>query len=146
VELGTIDGLSSSQVAAAVRDQSAVLGDATVLDTAGAVLPELRGAGRLEALLRDPDVTDVLVNGPDAVWIDRGNGLERTRLRFPDSGTLRRLAQRLAAVAGRRLDDAPVCRRPPFDGAAHAVLPPVAAGGPYVSLRVLRRRSFTLES
>jgi pilus assembly protein CpaF len=147
VELGTIDELSSAQVAAAVRDQSAVLGDAAVLDTAGAVLPELRGAGRLEALLRDPDVTDVLVNGPDAVWIDRGNGLERTRLRFPDSSTLRRLAQRLAALAGRRLDDACpyVDARLPNGVRVHAVLPPVAAGGPYVSLRVLRRRSFTLD-
>ncbi|HKE50279.1 MAG TPA: ATPase, T2SS/T4P/T4SS family, partial [Actinomycetes bacterium] len=147
VELGTTDELSSAQVAAAVRDQSAVLGDATVLDTAGVVLPELRGAGRLEALLRDPDVTDVLVNGPDAVWIDRGSGLERTRVRFPDSGTLRRLAQRLAAVAGRRLDDACpyVDARLPDGVRLHAVLPPVAAGGPYVSLRVLRRRSFTLD-
>lgn len=147
VELGTTDGLSSAQVASAVRDQSAVLGDATVLDAAGAVLPELRGVGRLDVLLRDPEVTDVLVNGPNEVWVDRGRGLERTRVRFPDAAALRRLAQRLAALAGRRLDDACpyVDARLPDGVRLHAMLAPVATGGPYVSLRVLRRRSFTLD-
>jgi pilus assembly protein CpaF len=53
-----------------------------------------------------PDVTDVLVNGPGQVWIDRGDGLERTGLVLPDEESVRRLAQRLAASAGRRLDEA----------------------------------------
>jgi len=147
VELGGTSGLTPAQVTAAVRDQAAVLGDAAVLDTASAVLPELRGAGRLEALLRDPAVSDVLVNGPDEVWLDRGNGLERARVRFPDEASVRRLGQRLAAVAGRRLDDACpyVDARLPDGVRLHAVLPPVATSGTCLSLRVLRRRSFTLD-
>ena len=54
----------------------------------------------------EPGVTDVLVNGPNQVFIDRGAGLELTDLRFPGEGDVRRLAQRLAASVGRRLDDA----------------------------------------
>ncbi|MCI0685701.1 MAG: TadA family conjugal transfer-associated ATPase [Sporichthyaceae bacterium] len=140
-------GLTASQVAVAVRDQSAVLGDRAVLDVVGRVLPELGGAGRLDSLLRDPLVTDVLVNGPDQVWVDRGDGLVRTRVRFPDEGSVRRLAQRLAAAAGRRLDDAcPYAdARLPGGIRMHAVLPPIATGGTCVSLRVLRRRSFSLD-
>ncbi|MBX6390406.1 MAG: TadA family conjugal transfer-associated ATPase [Frankia sp.] len=107
---------------------------------------ELVGAGPLAAALADPDVTDVLVNGPDEVWIDRGAGLERTHLRFADDEEVRRLAVGLAAAAGRRLDAAA-----PFTDALlpdgtrlHAVLAPTAAAGTCLSLRRPRRRPFTL--
>jgi pilus assembly protein CpaF len=92
-------------------------------------------------------VTDVLVNGPDEVWLDAGSGLVRVPVRFPDETALRRLAQRLAAVAGRRLDDAApyVDARLPGGVRLHAVLPPIAAGGTCLSLRLPRRRAFTLD-
>ena len=61
---------------------------------------ELAGAGPLEPLLRAPGVTDVLVNGPEQVWVDRGAGLERTPVRFDDDDAVRRLAVRLTAQAG----------------------------------------------
>jgi pilus assembly protein CpaF len=70
------------------------------------VAAEVAGAGPLEPLLALPGVTDVLVNGPSDVWLDRGRGLERAAVRFSDDAAVRRLAQRLAAAAGRRLDDA----------------------------------------
>jgi pilus assembly protein CpaF len=93
---------------------------------------EIVGAGPLEPLLRDPEVTDVLVNAPDSVWVDRAPGLERTSCAFPDDLAVRRLAQRLAAPTGRRLDDAQpwVDARLPGGVRLHAVLPPVAPGGP----------------
>jgi secretion/DNA translocation related ATPase len=102
---------------------------------------ELAGAGPLEPLLRAPGVTDVLVNGPDEVWVDRGAGLQRTGLRFADEDAVRRLAVRLAAAAGRRLDDGVpwVDAGLPDGTRLHAVLPPVADGGTCLSLRVLRR-------
>jgi pilus assembly protein CpaF len=96
--------------------------------------------------LADPDTTDVLVNGPAEVWIDGERGLRRSDVRFPDEASVRRLAQRLAASAGRRLDDA----RPWVDATLpdgtrlHAVLPPVAPGGTCLSLRLSRHRPFTL--
>jgi pilus assembly protein CpaF len=86
-------------------------------------------------------VTDVLVNGPDQVWVDRGSGLEAVGTRFPDEESVRRLAVRLAAAAGRRLDDAApwVDAALPDGTRLHAVLPPVSGGGTCLSLRVLRR-------
>lgn len=130
------------ELAAAVRAEArGVVGDADVLAAVRTLQREFVGAGPLEPLLRDPGVSDVLVTGPGAVWVDRGAGLERAEVVFDDEDAVRRLAQRLAAAAGRRLDDASpyVDARLPGSGVRlHAVLPPVAADGTCVSLRVLR--------
>lgn len=135
-----------ARVAEALRAQAGVLGDAEVLGAAEQLRSELVGAGPLEPLLADPSVTDVLVSGPDRVWVDRGGGLELTEVAFRDAAAVRRLAQRLAAVAGRRLDDARpwVDARLPDGTRLHAVLPPVAVGSACLSLRVVRPRAFTL--
>lgn len=111
------------------------------------VAAELHGAGPLEALLAEPGVTDVLVNAPDSVWIDRGSGLSQAAVRFADDAAVRALAQRLAAGAGRRLDDAsPYVDAVLPDGTRmHAVLPPLVACTT-VSLRVLARRRSDLDS
>ena len=102
-------------------------------------------AGPLGPLLADPEVTDVFVNGID-VWVDRGRGVQRAPLRMAGTEEVRRLAQRLAGTAGRRLDEGcPYVDVPLPDGTRlHAVLPPVARGGPYLSLRTFRPRAFTL--
>jgi len=147
--------LRSTVVAAAIRAESGgVLGDAEVLSTLRVLDTELNGAGILEPLLRLPGTTDVLVTSPADVWIDDGNGLRHSGIRFPDEAAVRRLAQRLAAGAGRRLDDA----QPWVDGQLtnagggrftvrlHAVLPPVAAGGTCLSLRVLRPATQDLDA
>ncbi|MFJ4848959.1 TadA family conjugal transfer-associated ATPase [Streptomyces sp. NPDC088733] len=134
-------------VAAALRAQGRLLGDTEVLDVVARLRSEMVGAGPLESLLAEPGVTDVLVNGPDEVWVDRGAGLERTGVRFADPLAVRRLAQRLATAAGRRLDDARpwVDARLPDGTRLHAVLPPVVVGAPCLSLRVVRTRAFALE-
>jgi pilus assembly protein CpaF len=134
-------------VAALVREESGgLLGDDDVLRAVRDAVDELAGAGVLEPLLREPGVSDVLVNGPDEVWVDRGGGLERSAVRFPDEEAVRRLAVRLAAAAGRRLDDAApwVDVGLPDGTRLHAVLPPVSGGGTCLSLRVLRRASLSL--
>lgn len=139
-----------AELAAAVRAEArGVVGDADVLAAVRALQREFVGAGPLEPLLRDPATSDVLVTAPDAVWVDRGAGLERTPVVFADEDAVRRLAQRLAAAAGRRLDDASpyVDSRLPGSGVRlHAVLPPVAADGTCVSLRVLRPASHDLDA
>ena len=139
--------LTPARVAAALRDQGRPVGDAAVLAVHDRLSAEVLGAGPLESLLRTPGVTDVLVNGPDAVYLDRGDGLELTSVRFPDDTAVRRLAQRLAATGGRRLDDAtPYADLRLADGTRfHAVLAPIARPGTTVSLRVPRRRVFTLD-
>jgi pilus assembly protein CpaF len=137
---------TAGRVAAALRAEERLLGDREVLALADELCAEFVGAGPLEPLLRAPEVTDVLVNGPDEVWVDAGDGLIRTSLRFPDEATLRKLAQRLTAAAGRRLDDAApyADARLPGGVRLHAVLPPVAANGTCLSLRLPRRKAFTL--
>ena len=139
--------LSPRVVAAALRAHGRPVGDATVLAVLDVLQREVVGAGPLEDLLRLPGVTDVLVNGPDAVYIDRGEGLEMTSARFADDTAVRRLAQRLAGLAGRRLDDAtPYVDLRLADGTRmHAVLAPLSRPGTSVSLRVPRRRVFTLD-
>ncbi len=136
-----------SRVAAALRATGRVLGDAEVLTVVAALQAELTGAGPLQALLTEPGVSDVLVNGPDSVWVDRGGGLTRVSARFGDEAAVRRLAQRLAAQAGRRLDDAApwVDARLPDGTRLHAVLPPVSVAGTTISLRIPARRSFGLD-
>jgi pilus assembly protein CpaF len=134
-------------VASAVRDEGDLLGDAELLELTRALRADLLGAGPLEPLLADAAVTDVLVNGAREVWVDRGDGLERSDVRFADAASVRRLAARLAAAAGRRLDDAqPWVDARLRDGVRfHAVLPPVAPDGPLLSLRVPRARALSLD-
>jgi pilus assembly protein CpaF len=139
--------LRPNVVAAAIRAESGgVLGDTEVLTNLRVLQTELTGAGVLEPLLCADGTTDVLVTRPDEVWVDDGNGLRRSEIRFVDEASVRRLAQRLAVAAGRRLDDA----QPWIDGhltglgtgqfavRLHAILPPLAVGGTCLSLRVLR--------
>jgi pilus assembly protein CpaF len=139
-------GLSPSRVSQALRDQGRPVGDQTVLAVLDLLRRDVLGAGCLEPLLRLDGVTDVLVNGPDAVFVDRGAGLERTEVRFADDDAVRRLAQRLASSAGRRLDDAtPYVDLRLADGTRfHAVLAPVARPGTVISLRVPPTKAFRL--
>ena len=139
--------LTPQLVAQALREQGRPVGDATVLAVHDALHRDVVGAGPLEPLLRLEGVTDVLVNGAEQVWIDRGSGLERTGICFPDDQSVRRLAQRLAAVGGRRLDDASpyVDLRLPDGTRFHAVLAPLSRPGTVLSLRVPRRRVFTMD-
>lgn len=136
-------------VGVAVRHEqsrvSVIADDAALTAIERDVTAEMLGAGPLEPLLGLPGVSDVLVNGPDDVWLDRGRGLERTAVRFSGDSAVRRLAQRLAAAAGRRLDDAcPWVDAALPDGTRlHAVLPPIAPWTT-LSLRVLARRRFDL--
>ena len=136
-----------SALAALVRQDAAGLaGHGQVLGMVREAESELAGAGPLQPLLELPGVTDVLVNAPDSVWVDRGGGLQRTSIRFTDEASVRGLAQRMAALAGRRLDDSsPYVDAALPDGTRlHAVLPPIAHGGTCLSLRTFTARAFTL--
>ncbi len=139
--------LTPHRVAQALRETGRPVGDTSVLAVYESLRRDVVGAGPLEPLLRTPGVTDVLVNGPERVYLDRGNGLELSAVRFPDDEAVRRLAQRLAALGGRRLDDAaPHVDLRLVDGTRfHAVLAPLARPGTLISLRIPRPRAFTLE-
>jgi pilus assembly protein CpaF len=136
-----------TKVAEALRAEGQLLGHAAVLEVVDALRRDIVGAGPLDPLLRAAGVTDVVVNGPDDVYVDRGEGLERAEVTFADEDAVRRLAQRLATVGGRRLDDAApfVDVRLPDGTRCHAVLAPIARPGTAISLRVPARRTFTLD-
>ncbi|MDG4763386.1 TadA family conjugal transfer-associated ATPase [Solwaraspora sp. WMMD406] len=139
--------VTAAAVVSAVRAEpgAALLGDTRLLRLADQVHGDLVGAGPIGPLLADPSVTDVLVNGTQ-VWVDRGDGLTQVATPFRSVDEVRRLAQRLAAACGRRLDDGcPYAdARLPDGTRLHAVLPPIATDGPYLSLRTFRQRPFQL--
>lgn len=138
---------SPERVARAVRQEAGTRGDVALLAALRQLRAETVGAGPLQVLLDDEAVTDVIVNAPDEVWVDRGQGLERAEVTLTDEAAVRRLAQRLVAACGRRLDDAApfADARLPDGTRVHAVLPPISPTGTCLSLRVPPRRAFTLD-
>ncbi|MGB3763638.1 MAG: TadA family conjugal transfer-associated ATPase [Ornithinimicrobium sp.] len=124
------------------------LGSEGAADAERALGSSVLGLGPLHPLTADERVTDILVNGARGVWVDRGRGLEPAEVHLSDDAALRRLAVRLAALAGQRLDDA----APYVDGLLpggirlHAVLPPLVDGAAHISLRIPRRVPPSLEA
>jgi pilus assembly protein CpaF len=140
-------GLDPAELAGALRDEAPIAGVDGLLAASDTLRSEIVGAGVLEPLLHEADVTDVLLNGPGPVWVDRGAGAEATRLVVPDETAARRLAVRLVAAGGRRLDDAApfADARLPDGTRVHAVLPPLSPQGTCLSLRIPPRRTFSLD-
>lgn len=136
-----------ADVAAAMRDLDMVVTDRSLIGALESLRRHSSGAGPLEDLLREPGVSDVIVNGTEGVFVDRGRGLEPVELRIGGEEEVRRLAIRLASSVGRRLDDAqPFVDGKLADGTRlHAVLAPIAAPGTLISLRVPAGASMTLE-
>jgi pilus assembly protein CpaF len=106
-------------------------------EAAVAAVDTLAGLGPLEPLLRDPAVSDVLVNRPDEVWVERHGRLERVPVRFPDAAGIVAAVERVIAPLGLRLDRAsPAVDARLADGSRlHAVVPPVAVDGPVLAVR-----------
>lgn len=140
------EGPVAEAIGRAVRESGRVLDHATLAALTRELRDELDGLGPLQPVLADPAVTDILINGPDQVWVDRGGGLQRLAISLRDEATVRQLAVRLAARAGRRLDDAApyVDARLPGGHRLHAVLPPLSVHGTAISLRIPGRRRFHL--
>ncbi|HDS1735836.1 CpaF family protein [Pseudomonas hunanensis] len=104
------------------------------------LVDELTGYGPLEVLLRDPSVTEILVNGPYRVFVERAGLLQLTDLRFIDAHHVERVMQRILAPLGRRLDESSpmVDARMPDGSRVNAIIPPVALDGPCLSIRKFR--------
>jgi pilus assembly protein CpaF len=106
----------------------------------GDVLNELFGLGPLEALLRDPAISDILVNRHDSVYIERNGVIEPTDVVFKDDRHLLRIIERIVSAVGRRIDESsPMVDARLFDGSrVNAVIPPVSLDGPVMSIRRFR--------
>jgi pilus assembly protein CpaF len=101
------------------------------------VLDETFGLGPLEPLMKDPSVTDILINGPQAVYAERNGQLELTDIAFSDAAHLLHIVHRMIAQAGRRVDETSpmVDSRLPDGSRINAIIPPLALDGAMVSIR-----------
>jgi len=134
-------------IAEALRSTGQVVSDSAVLAIQEGIARDSTGVGLLEPLLGLDGLTDILVNGPEQVFIDRGGGLELTGLRFADDDSVRQLGVRLAASVGRRLDDgSPFVDARLHNGVRfHAVLAGIADPGTCLSLRIPGRRHVSMD-
>jgi pilus assembly protein CpaF len=132
----------------------------TVVDREAAALPEeerealaervvrlATGLGPLEPLLADPAVDEVMVNGPEAVYVERAGRIERTAVSFGGEAELLHAIERVLAPLGRRVDEAsPLCdARLPDGSRVNVVIPPLSLGGPCLTIRRFRRQGFSLD-
>jgi pilus assembly protein CpaF len=134
-------------VVRAVREQAPIVDAPGVADTADRVIARMTGLGPLEPLLSDPAVTDVMVNGPGPVWIERDGCLTPTAT-FLDRETIEHLVERVVGPLGLRADRAnPLVDARWVDGSrVHVVMPPVAVDGPCVTIRRFAARPVDLDA
>jgi pilus assembly protein CpaF len=133
-------------VTEALREDGILLPAANLAPIVRAIGDELTGLGPLAPLLADPTVTDVLVNGPTDVWVERAGSIERAAVRFASAAAVAAMVQRVVAPLGLRVDESRpwVDARLPGGERFHAVLPPLAPDGPVVTIRTFARRRLQL--
>jgi pilus assembly protein CpaF len=111
------------------------------------VLDETFGFGPLEALLKDPTISDILVNGPHKIYVERRGKLEKTDVKFRDSEHLLQIIDRIVSKVGRRVDETSpmVVARLPDGSRVNAIIPPLALDGPTMSIRRFGANPLKLE-
>ena len=148
-ERGLLDS-DNADVAAAVQEfaaraiesEAVPLNEAERVRLAEELTDETIGMGPLAPLLADPAISDILVNGPDKIYVERFGRLERTAIRFRDADHIVRVIERIAARVGRRIDaGSPMADlRLPDGSRVNATLPPATIDGPTISIRRFGRR------
>jgi pilus assembly protein CpaF len=106
------------------------------------------GHGPIESLLQDDTITEVMINGPNEVWLERDGILHKTPIRFADDHHLRRIINKIVGQVGRRIDEASpmVDARLPDGSRVNAVLPPLSLSGPLLTIRKFAKRRWDLDS
>ena len=112
-----------------------------------AISAEILGFGPIEPLLREAAVTEIMINGPDAVYVERGGRLELSDVRFNDNEHVMRVIDRIVSPLGRRIDESSptVDARLPDGSRVNAIIPPIALNGPTVTIRKFSKDPFTVE-
>jgi pilus assembly protein CpaF len=110
------------------------------------ILDEMTGLGPLEPLLKDPSINDILINGHECVYIERGGVLEPCGARFKDETHLLRIINKIVAAVGRRVDEShPLCDARLLDGSrVNVAVRPIGVDGPLVSIRKFSKKPFNL--
>jgi pilus assembly protein CpaF len=111
------------------------------------VADDILGHGPLERLLADDSVTEIMVNGPHEIWIERQGKLVETPVRFNDESHLRRIINKMVAQVGRRIDESSpmVDARLPDGSRVNAIIPPLSLSGPLVTIRKFSKRRLNLD-
>ncbi|WP_377891794.1 CpaF family protein [Alkalihalobacillus sp. R86527] len=111
------------------------------------IINESVGYGPLEALLQDDGITEIMVNGANEVYIERGGKMQETDIQFKDDQHIRHIIDRIIAPLGRRIDESSpmVDARLPDGSRVNAVIPPISLDGPSISIRKFNKTPFTLE-
>jgi len=137
----------NERVATILREDARPLNESEIRRLNEDMLHELLGYGPLEPLLRDPDVSDILVNTAREVYVDRFGKLELTPIQFADEQHLMRVIERIVDRVGRRVDESQpmVDARLPDGSRVNAVVPPIAVDGAILSIRRFARVPFNLE-
>ena len=108
---------------------------------------DILGHGPLEKLLADDTVTEIMVNGPSDIWIERKGKLQQTNVRFSDESHLRRIINKMVATVGRRIDESVpmVDARLPDGSRVNAIIPPLSLTGPLVTIRKFSKKRWDLD-
>jgi pilus assembly protein CpaF len=127
------------------QEESVPLSRADRLQLLQEIADDVLGYGPIDPYLSDPEVTEVMVNGPHSVWIERAGKLYRTETRFVDSTHLERIIEKIVGQVGRRIDEATpmVDARLPDGSRVNAVIHPLAIGGPFLTIRKFSADPFT---
>jgi pilus assembly protein CpaF len=135
------------RVSALVREQAAPLDADQHERLVERVLSSAVGLGPLEPVVQDQTVDEVMVNGPEAVWIERQGQLRRTEITFASEEELMNVIERILSPLGRRVDEASplVDARLPDGSRVNCVVPPLSLDGPLLTIRRFRRQGFSLE-
>ncbi|MEL6861919.1 MAG: CpaF family protein [Pseudomonadota bacterium] len=134
-------------VTKAIADQRLPMGAAEVKAFTEDIVNEMVGLGPLEPLLADESISDILINGHNQVYVERGGELELSNARFRDNLHLRRIINKIVSAVGRRVDEgSPLVDARLADGSrVNAAIEPIAIDGPLVSIRKFSKKPFTLE-
>ncbi|HEX5616290.1 MAG TPA: ATPase, T2SS/T4P/T4SS family, partial [Acidimicrobiia bacterium] len=132
-----IRALAEEQIALSAAERQQVIQDVT---------DDVLGYGPIDRFLRDTTITEVMVNGPKSVYVERRGKIERTDVEFVDENHLRRIIDKIVAQVGRRIDEATpmVDARLPDGSRINAVVNPVAIGGPFLTIRKFSSTPFTV--
>lgn len=112
-----------------------------------AIVAEILGYGPIEPLLKDDTVTEIMVNGPKQVWVERNGKLEKTSIQFDDDEHVMRIIDRIVSPLGRRIDESSpmVDARLPDGSRINAVIPPISLVGPCLTIRKFSRDPLTVD-
>jgi pilus assembly protein CpaF len=135
------------RVRALIDELGLILPHAEAEDIRRRLLDRVLGLGPLQALLDDPSITEIMVNDPEHIFIEREGRIDRASIQLRDEAQLRHIIERIVAPLGRRIDESSplVDARLPDGSRVNAIIPPLAIGSPALTIRKFSREPFTLQ-